>query len=176
MSVQAAIAGSAETTRALWSLVGSHAPVARQIRAVISPADPVAWLTREPDVRLAGRLSWMLRVVDAPAAIAGRGFPATAGLAVRLQIDDPQLPGNAGEWTLEVGGGKGSLTASATHRRPRPWTAEPVRLGARGFAALYAGTPMATLRQAGLAAGGDASADDALDSAFAGQAFMLDGF
>jgi hypothetical protein len=51
-----------------------------------------------------------------------------------------------------------------------------VRLGARGFAALYAGTPMATLRRAGLAAGGAAGADDALDSAFAGQAFLLDGF
>ena len=59
---------------------------------------------------------------------------------------------------------------------PGPGRAEPVRLGARGFAALYAGTPMATLRRAGLAAGGDASADDALDSAFAGQAFMLVSF
>ena len=64
---------------------------------------------------------------------------------------------------------------SATAARPGS-PAGPVRLGARGFAALYAGIPMATLRRAGLAAGGDASADDALDSAFAGQAFMLDGF
>jgi predicted acetyltransferase len=175
MSVHAALAGSAETTRALWSIVGSHAPLARQIRAVVSPADPLAWLTREPDLGLAGRWPWMLRVVDASAAIAGRGFPAAAGLAVRLQIDDPQLPGNAGEWTLEVGGGKGSLSASATHRRAPAGTAGAVRLGARGFAALYAGTPVATLRRAGLAAG-DASADDALDSAFAGQAFMLDSF
>jgi predicted acetyltransferase len=176
MSVRVALAGSAETTRALWSTVGSHAPLARQIRAVVSPADPVAWLTREPDLSLVSRWSWMLRVVDAPAAIAGRGFPAAAGLAVALQIDDAQLPRNAGLWTLEVSGGKGSLSASATGRRARAGTAEPVRLGARGFAALYAGTPMATLRRAGLAAGGDASADDALDSAFAGQAFMLVSF
>jgi predicted acetyltransferase len=176
LAVRVALAGSAETTRALWSIVGSHAPLARQIQAVVSPADPVAWLTREPDLRLASRWSWMLRVVDAPAAIAGRGFPAATGLAVPLQIDDAQLPRNAGLWTLEVSGGKGSLSASATGRRPRAGTAEPVRLGARGFAALYAGTPMATLRRAGLAAGGDASADDALDSAFAGQAFMLVSF
>jgi predicted acetyltransferase len=176
LSVRVALAGSAETTRALWSIVGSHAPLARKIRAVISPADPVAWLTREPDVILAGCLSWMLRVVDAPAAIAGRGFPAVAGLAVGLQLDDAQLPGNAGLWTLEVSGGKGSLSASATGRRAPAGSAGPVRLGARGFAALYAGTPMATLRRAGLAAGGDAGADDALDSAFAGQAFLLDDF
>jgi hypothetical protein len=35
---------------------------------------------------------------------------------------------------------------------------------------------MATLRRAGLATGGDADGDDALDTAFAGQAFMLDDF
>ena len=61
-------------------------------------------------------------------------------------------------------------------RPPRSQPAGPLRLGARGFAALYAGIPLATLRRAGLAAGGDASADDALDSAFAGHAFMLDDF
>jgi hypothetical protein len=52
----------------------------------------------------------------------------------------------------------------------------PLRLGPRGFAALYAGTPVATLRLAGLAAGGDAAADAALDSAFGATAFMLDYF
>jgi predicted acetyltransferase len=172
MSVRVALAGSAETTRALWSTVGSHAPMARQVRAVVSPDDPVAWLTREPDLGLVSRWSWMLRVVDAPAAIAGRGFPAAAGLAAGLQIDDAQLPANAGRWTLEVSGGKGELT----HGTPRVSPGGPVRLGARGFAALYGGIPMATLRRAGLAAGGDPGDDEALDAAFAGQAFLLDSF
>jgi hypothetical protein len=54
--------------------------------------------------------------------------------------------------------------------------AGPLRLGARGFAALYAGTPVGTLRLAGLAVGGDPAADAALDGAFAGTAFMLDYF
>jgi hypothetical protein len=49
-------------------------------------------------------------------------------------------------------------------------------LGARGLAALYAGTPVATMRRAGLASGGDAAADGLLDAAFAGTAFMLDRF
>jgi predicted acetyltransferase len=172
LSVRMALAGSAPTTRALWSTVGSHAPLARQVRAVVSPDDPAFWLTREPDLGLASNWSWMLRVVDAPAAIAGRGFPAAAALAAGLQIDDAQLPANAGDWTLEVGGGKGALTRAAG----RDWPGGPARLGARGFAALYAGIPMTTLRRAGLAAGGDASADDALDAAFAGRAFMLGTF
>jgi len=174
--VRQAVAGSAETTRAIWSTVGSHAPKAERVRAVVGPDDPVSWLTREPDVELARHEPWMLRAVDARAAVSGRGFPAAAELAVRLQIDDPQLPGHVGLWTLEVSGGKGSLSASATAPRGRTAAAGPVRLGARGFAALYAGTPMATLRRAGLAAGGGPGADDALDSAFAGRAFLLVGF
>jgi len=174
--VRQAVAGSAETTRAIWSTVGSHASIAERVRAMVGPDDPVSWLTREPDVELARHEPWMLRVTDAAAAISGRGFPAPAELAVRLQIDDPRLPGNAGLWTLEVSGGKGSLTASATGRRAPAGSAGSVRLGARGFAALYAGTPMATLRRAGLAVGGGPSADDALDSAFAGRAFLLVGF
>jgi predicted acetyltransferase len=172
LSVRLALAGSAETTQALWSTVGSHAPFARQVRAVVSPDDPAFWLTREPDLDLASRWSWMLRVIDAPAAIAGRGFPAAARLAAGLQIDDPQLPANAGHWTLEVDGGQGTLT----HRRLPASPAGSVRVGARGFAALYGGTPMATLRMAGLAAGGGAADDEALDTAFAGRAFMLQAF
>jgi predicted acetyltransferase len=172
MSVQMMVAGSAETTRALWSIVGSHAPLAKQVRTVVSPDDPLGWLTREPDLGPASTWSWMLRVVDAPAAIAGRGFPAVAELAVGLQIDDPVLPANAGQWTLEVGGGKGALT----HSSPPVSPAGPVRVGARGFAALYGGVPMATLRLAGLATGGSAADDEVLGAAFGASAFMLHSF
>jgi hypothetical protein len=49
-------------------------------------------------------------------------------------------------------------------------------LGARGVAALYAGTPVASLRLAGLASGGTPAGDAALDAAFAAAPFMLDEF
>ena len=49
-------------------------------------------------------------------------------------------------------------------------------LGPRGFAALYGGTPLATLRRAGLAAGGDPGGDAALDAAFGADPFMLESF
>ena len=52
----------------------------------------------------------------------------------------------------------------------------PLALGARGLAALYAGTPVATLRRAGLAEGGSPAADAALDGAFAATPYMLDAF
>jgi predicted acetyltransferase len=165
-----AAAGSAATTRAMWSIVSSHGTIVNSVRAVVSPDDPVTWLTAEPDVTLARAEQWMLRLLDAPAAIAGRGFPPGATLSVPLAVADPQLPGNSGDWRLEVSGGTAALTPA------RPGSALPLRLGARGLAALYAGTPLATLRLAGLAAGGTPDADAALDAAFAATPYMTDSF
>ncbi len=170
------LAGSARTARALWSVIASYDSMASTVRAYCSPDDPVSWLTREPDVSLTRRHSWMLRVVDAAAAIAGRGFPASAQADVTLQLADSLLPANAGRWRLSVSDGKGALSGAETDAPAGLPPAAPLILGARGFAALYAGTPLATLRLAGLAAGGAPAADAALDIAFAGHPFMLDYF
>jgi predicted acetyltransferase len=169
IQVERAVAASAQTVRAMWSVVASHSSVAETVRARVGPADPLWWLTRERDVDLAYRDMWMLRVVDAPAAIAARGFPASAELRVPLWIDDPVRDGNSGLWELSVAGGRGTMTACHD-------ADAPLVLGARGLAALFAGAPVASLRLANLAAGGTPEADRALDGAFAGPAFMLDSF
>ncbi len=57
-----------------------------------------------------------------------------------------------------------------------PALGPPLTLGARGLAALYAGTPVVTLRQAGLVSGGTSDSDAALDAAFAATPYMLDSF
>jgi predicted acetyltransferase len=176
IQVYSAVAGSAGTARALWSILASHDSMAGTVRARVSPADPVSWLSREPEVGLTRLYQWMLRVVDAAAAIAGREFPAAAQAAVALRINDDVLPVNAGLWRLSVGGGKGELSRYETDGPARRQPADPLVLGPRGFAALYAGTPVGTLRLVGLAAGGDPAADASLDSAFAGTAYMLDYF
>jgi predicted acetyltransferase len=167
--VERALAGSAAATRAIWGVVASHSSIAQTVRANAGPADPVQWLTTDPEVRLTGRKAWMLRVVDAPAAVAGRGFPAGAGLAAVLRLADPQRPGHDGWWALDVGGSKGTLTPAD----PAPGA---LALGPRGLAALYAGIPLGTLRRAGLAAGGDPDGDAALDAVFGADAFMLEYF
>jgi predicted acetyltransferase len=188
------VAASAQTTRALWGLIASSSSVAARVRAQVSPADPLFWLLRERDAEIAERESWMLRLLDAPAAIAARGFPAT-DITVPLHITDDLRPANSGHWDLTVRDGQGSLartgripapghpdarpgrTPPGTPPGPAPAPgAVPLALGSRGLAALYAGTPVATLRRAGLAAGGDPAGDAALDAAFAANPFMLDGF
>jgi predicted acetyltransferase len=165
---------SAETARALWSVIASHASVARTIRARIAPGDPLWWLTHERDARLAGRSMWMLRVVDAPAAIAARGFPPGVRVSVPLVINDHARPANSGGWQLSVSDGTGTLIPNA--RGILPAAEGAFTLGARGLAALYAGTPAATLRLAGLASGGAPEAGAALDAAFAATPFMVDDF
>jgi len=173
--VERALASSAATTRALWAIIASHSSIAGTVRGRVGPADPLRWLISEPDLALARAHEWMLRVVDAAAAVAGRGFPPTAEVTTRLRLADAACLGNDGLWTLEVSGGKGVLT----HGKPAAaamTAGAPLVLGARGFAALYAGTAVAALRRAGLAAGGDPGGDAALDGAFAANSFMLDYF
>ena len=179
--VERVVASSAATTRALWAVAASNSTVAGTVRAQVGPSDPLWWMLREQDADIAERESWMLRLLDAPAAIAARGFPAT-DIAVPLQITDDLRPANSGRWDLTVRAGEGRLSRYRTVA-PSPSPAgpshagrTPLALGARGLAALYAGTPVATLRRAGLADGGSQDADAALDGAFAATPFMLDGF
>jgi predicted acetyltransferase len=179
--VERMVASSAATTRALWAVAASNSTVAETVRAQVGPSDPLWWMLREQDANIAERESWMLRLLDAPAAIAARGFPA-ADLAVPLQITDDLLAANAGHWELTVRAGVGRLFRYRTEpgaslaAPASPGGQTPLALSARGLAALYAGTPVATLRRVGLADGGSPDADAALDGAFAATPFMLDGF
>jgi predicted acetyltransferase len=169
LAVRRCVAGSAGTARALWAIVGTGSSIAQTVRANVSPGDPLLWLLRERSEDHVELARWMLRVIDAPAAVAARGFPAGVSLAVPLALEDEQRPGNAGSWRLTVEAGTGRLERAAGPER------DAVRLPARGLAALYAGVPMATLRRAELAGGGEV-ADPLLDAAFAANPYMLDYF
>ena len=174
------VASTSEATAALWAVAASNSSVADTVRVILGPSDPLWWMLREQDANIAERQSWMLRLLDAPAAIAARGFPAT-DLAVPLQLADDLRPANSGRWELTVRAGQGRLSRYRTDEVPAsPAPASPggpaLELGARGLAALYAGTPVATLRRVGLAAGGSPGADAALDGAFAATPYMLDEF
>jgi predicted acetyltransferase len=160
-----------ETLRALWSVIASHSSTTDRVSGRTAPDDPFWWLTRERDATIIRRSMWMLRVVDAAAAIAARGFPPGVTASVPLEVHDQNRPANSGHWRLTVADGTGTLTPNGGV--PSPGT---LALGPRGVAALYAGTPAAKLRLAGLASGGGPESDAALDAAFAATSFMLDDF
>jgi predicted acetyltransferase len=169
--VDGAEAISGQTVRAFWTHVGSYASIAGRVYVRTGPADAFWWLPRERDADVRHRSMWMLRVVDAAAAIAARGFPAAVSLTAPLHITDDARPANSGLWELAVADGAGTLTPCGP-----ALSRSPLTVGARGLAGLYAGTPLVTLRQAGLARGGTPEGDAALDAAFAATAYMLDSF
>jgi predicted acetyltransferase len=173
--VERAEAVSGQTVRAFWAHLGSYASIAEKVYARTGPASAFWWLTAERDADIAHRSRWMLRVVDAPAAIAARGFPAATSVSVPLRIADDVRPANAGRWQLSVAAGAGALDPLDPDAPAGP-ASPALTLGARGLAALYAGTPLITLRRAGLAVGGTAADDAALDAAFAATPYMLDAF
>jgi predicted acetyltransferase len=170
LTVDELIALSPDTTRSLWGLVGSGASIAASVHAYVAPHDPIHLLLGREAGKTADVQRWMLRLIDVPAAIAARGWPADVRIDVPIELDDVDVPDNAGCWRLQLSAGVAQLT-------PEQEVSETLRLGPRGMAALYAGTSLAMLRLAGLATGGSADADAQLDAAFGGSAtFMLDYF
>jgi predicted acetyltransferase len=167
--IERIIAATERTVRELWSIVASHSSIADTVTARVGPGDPVFWLTREPDPHVSFQEMWMLRLVDVAEAVGARGFPMSAQVSQPLYIQDDTREANSGLWELSVTGGRGTLV-------PHPEATRPLTIGVRGLAALYGGTPMATLRQAGLASGGDPVGDSELDGAFGGASYLLDNF
>ncbi|GII58191.1 hypothetical protein Pth03_65800 [Planotetraspora thailandica] len=164
------IAGSEATARALWSLVGTASSIATSVKACLEPRDPVLWMLRERSRDQIKQNRWMFRVIDLPAAVGRRGYPAGVSIDVAVEVDDPQRPSNTGTWRIQVSSGSG--TATAAHAE----TGSVSRLKIGGLSALYAGVPTATLRRAGLLTEGSPEADDALDAAFGCDAYMVDYF
>ena len=104
------LADDPDVTRALWRVVGSSGSQAPTLD-VVGPADDDLLLLLDNTDPLAVRneIRWMLRLIDAPGAVAARGWPAGVDGRVELDIADDQAPWNAGRWTLEVTDGVGSL-------------------------------------------------------------------
>ena len=163
-----AVASTPRSERAIWSILAGHSSTADTVEVRTWPGSPLWWLMRERDAQIAKLSMWMLRVVDAPSAVARRGFGRGLGGTVRISIDDSS-PVNAGTWELTVADGTGKLERTGA-------APEALRVGARGLAALYAGTPLSALRLAGLAAGGSPADDEFLTAAFPGPAWMIDAF
>ncbi|MGP3916228.1 GNAT family N-acetyltransferase [Nonomuraea sp. 10N515B] len=163
------VAGSAETARTLWSLVGTASSIAQHVLAPVAPDDPVLWLLRERGKEHVKQVRWMFRVLDVAAAIERRGYPLPVSCEAVVTVEDPVRGG--GTWRLEFSGGSGAATPVGESGSGAPGAV----LGANGLAALYCGVPTSTLRLAGLMSGDDRH-DEALDAVFAAKPYMLDYF
>ncbi|HWL35254.1 MAG TPA: GNAT family N-acetyltransferase [Frankiaceae bacterium] len=146
------VATTRAAARALWFALGAGASTVKTVRAKAYADDLLPHLA-EPEVTVHEHLRWMLRLADAPAAVAARGWPAGLRTAVDLDVTDEQVPDGAGHWRLTVEDGNGTLTRGGDGT---------VALGIGALSALYSGyADPRTLRRAGLLSCAD---DDALDT------------
>jgi len=165
------VAATPAALRALWRTLASSASLAHVITCMASPEDALVLLVPEQRaLRVRAQLRWMLRVVDAPGAVAARGFAPGLDVEAPLRLRDALLPTNRGDWILRVRDGVGQLEKGGGSGAPQ--------LGIGAFAALFSGyADTGRLARAGLLEGGGPEARRALDLAFAGPTpWMIDEF
>ncbi|CAN5786591.1 GNAT family N-acetyltransferase [soil metagenome] len=124
-------AADADGLRALWRTVGSSGSQAPDVDVIAAAEDPLFLLLGGADpTSVRSEIRWMIRLVDAPGAVAARGWsPAKRG-RVDLAVVDEQAPWNAGRWRLEVEGGEARLS---------PGGAGTVEVGIQGLSSWWSG-------------------------------------
>jgi len=169
LAVDEIVGTSRQALEALWGLLASWSTQVEQIVVRSGSNDPAFLVLPELRFRILAEIRWMARLVDAPAAIAARGYPSVLDLAVPLVLRDPLVPENDGNWMLEVAKGEGRLT-KRSDAQPAP------SLDINGLSSLYTGyAATAQLTLAGRLTGGAPAQREALDSVFAGpNPFLLD--
>jgi predicted acetyltransferase len=166
VKVREIVALEAAVARALWGVLVDLDLMATIETPVLAPDDAVHHLLVDPRAggpRLVDNV-WV-RIVDLPAALAGRRYSAPTDLVI--DVADALLPDNAGRWRLtthEPGSADGSTESACTAtggasgpaapyraRVGRTTDAADLRLDVRELGAAYlGGTSLRSLASAGL--------------------------
>lgn len=154
---------------ALWRVLGSSSTQVDRILYRSALEDAAALLLPEQDSNMLVDMRWMTRVIHLERAVEARGFPVGVEVEVPLEVQDPQLPANAGRWVLHV---------HKRRARVERGGSGGVELDVGALSSLYTGwASTAALARAGRLRGGSDEARGALDAAFAGPVpWLLDEF
>ena len=145
---------------ALFALFAGYASMNGLVAWSGPDPDPALFALRDRSARLTDRWHWMLRLVDLPAALQARPWPAGVTGQVELRVDDPGCPWNTSAWRLELAGGQGRVAQVSS--------APAATADVRGLASLFTGfAGPDDLIRAGLLAGFDPDAVALLRAAFA---------
>ena len=151
------VAETPAALRRLLTLIADDRSLGQHLLITGPPNSVDAMLLVEQSATVDMQLRWMVRILDAAAALEARGYPPGLAATVGFEIEDDLVEGNRGRLSLEVSGGRGRATRGAASDRS-------ISLDVRALAALFTGyLPAEELARAGLAAG----ADDALAAATA---------
>ena len=143
------IAATGDALRGLLAYFRGHRGLGRWLEWIGPPDEPLGLLVDDLSISIAFRYAWMLRLLDVPAALEGRGIAPAEG-SCTIAVRDDLFPENDGPWRLEASGGK--LAVSRAERG----AGTPIPIGA--LSALYAGY----VRPADLVRFGHLAADDAV--------------
>ena len=116
--------------RRLLTLFADHSTIGGELVWASAPTDPL--LLALPDRYFSLELGdqWMIRVLDVPAALEARGWPAAFSAEIHLEVEDELFPDNAGRWLVQIADGRAKASRDGEGA---------LRLTARGLAALYSG-------------------------------------
>lgn len=169
-----------DAERALWAVVAANHSVASTTTFNSQPADALLLaLPSSLPTHATSSHAWMARLVDAPRAIAARGWPDVT-TTIRLDLADPRRPANAGAWMMEVDAGSGRLQRLDDAAAPRSADAAKAHAGVDigALSAMYSGfASPAMLARAGRLTGANDTTLDVLAAVFDAPApFLRDYF
>lgn len=116
--------------RRLLSLFADHRSLGENVEFFGGPVEPILSLLPERGFRVETKWYWMLRVIDVPSALSGRGYPEGLETELHLAVTDDVIRENNGPFVLEVFGGRA---------RVKPGGSGSFRIDVRALASLYSG-------------------------------------
>ncbi len=130
MDVQEFVATTPAAGRRLWTLLADHRSMANHVTWFGPPADPLLYLLNDQAFTMGLAIDWMMRIVDVPAALQARGYPAGLTGELHLDIHDDVLEHNNRRFVVHVDQGRAHVEAGGRG---------DVALDIRGLAPLYSG-------------------------------------
>lgn len=114
------VASSIEGYASLLAYFRGFRGIGQALRFTGPPDEPLSVLVEEQRVRHESNFRWMLRLLDVPAALTGRGYPPVTGEAV-IAVEDGLFPDNRGPWRVVAEDGAVSVSpAEGARVRPTP--------------------------------------------------------
>ena len=148
--------------RRLATLIHDHRSMHGSVQWHGSPNDPLLYLADEQFIKAEEYMYWMLRIVDVPLALSGRGYPKNFQGEIHLDVHDSLIDANSGRWVLEIKGDSLLVNRGGEGH---------LQLDVADFAPLFSGQQSASqLARIGALQCDDPSQIELADAAFAGPA------
>jgi predicted acetyltransferase len=137
LSVLDACALTPAAGRRILGLLAGYRSMVEHVTWTGGPLDAFAYVLGEQlsggarnKVKVTRTLDWVLRIVDAAAALEARGYPRQLQAELHFELRDDVLAANAGRFVLRVADGCGVVRQGGDGR---------IRLDTRDLAAIYTG-------------------------------------